>query len=39
VPIPITIKKVSAERAFPALDAAPRPAPPSPMSINPHQRT
>jgi hypothetical protein len=39
VPIPITIKKVSAERSFPALDAAPPPALPSPMSINPQQRT
>lgn len=39
VPIPIPVKKVSAERSFPALDAVPRPPLPSPMSINPHQRT
>jgi hypothetical protein len=38
VPILIPVKKVSAERAFPALDAAPRPVLPSPMSINPQQR-
>lgn len=39
LPIPILVNNVSAEPSFPALDAAPRPALPSPMSINPHKRT
>ncbi|MCX7180826.1 MAG: hypothetical protein NTX56_19350 [Proteobacteria bacterium] len=39
VPIPLPTKKVSDERSFPALDGARPQILPSPMSINPRQRT